>query len=475
LRSAVSPDPFELEPSTAFYVPRRATVQALAGLQTAIEQDEPLVLLRGPAGIGKTLLLRLLRRRVDGRMRCIDLLASGRDAAALCAAALQALGREPGSAPAAELARAASELERQRAEGSRALRGGILLLIDGGETISGETLRSLLELALHGTALQVVLAAELSDGGPAWVRSLDPRIALVELVQPMSVRETIEYLQARLDLAVASPELRRRLGWRSWPRLIPASRGNPALLHHLVHVELAGDGTVEVPARLVPPAPRRAGFWRWLTLGSSALLLLAFALFALRAREPAAPLAPPPAEPPTASQAPQRSAGPAAPRPPALPTQESVDLPETAAASSAPAPATPPLPAAEPVPAAPAPVDAAPPPAPVAPAPAVAPPPARTAAPRPSHPPRAVEPRAIEQPPRPEPVATAPPEVRIPVFVNAVPPARIEIDGRDVGPTPIAGLLVPAGTRRIAALFPDGRRIERSIEVEGAEVYVLFP
>jgi hypothetical protein len=423
-------------------------------LQTAVEQDEPLVLLRGPAGIGKTLLLRLLRRRVEGRMRCIDLVASGRDAAALCAAALQALGREPGSAPAAELARAASELERQRAEGSRALRGGMLLLIDGGETISGETLRSLLELALHGTALQVVLAAELSDGGPAWVRSPDPRIALVELVQPMSVRET---------------ELRRRLGWWSWPRLIPASRGNPALLHHLVHVELAGDGTVEVPARLVPPAPRRASFWRWLTLGSSALLLLAFALFALRARQPAAPLAPPPVEPPTALQAPAR---PAAPPPPARPTQESVDPPQ-----EAPAPAAAPPPAAEPVPAAPAPVDAAPPPVAVAPAPepAAAPPPARTAAPRPSRPPRAVEPRAIEQAPPPEPVAAAPPEIRIPVFVNSVPPARIEIDGRDVGPTPIAGLPVPAGTRRIAALFPDGRRLERSVEVEGAEVYVLFP
>jgi hypothetical protein len=61
------------------------------------------------------------------------------------------------------------------------------------------------------------------------------------------------------------------------------------------------------------------------------------------------------------------------------------------------------------------------------------------------------------------------------VFVNAVPAARIEIDGRDVGSTPIVGLPIPPGTRRFAASFADGRRVERTIQVEGAEVYVLFP
>jgi hypothetical protein len=64
---------------------------------------------------------------------------------------------------------------------------------------------------------------------------------------------------------------------------------------------------------------------------------------------------------------------------------------------------------------------------------------------------------------------------RIPVFVNAVPAARIEIDGRDAGPTPIVGLPIAPGTRRFVARFADGRRLERSVDVEGSEVYVLFP
>jgi hypothetical protein len=59
--------------------------------------------------------------------------------------------------------------------------------------------------------------------------------------------------------------------------------------------------------------------------------------------------------------------------------------------------------------------------------------------------------------------------------VNAVPAARIAIDGRDVGSTPIVGLLIPEGTRRFVASFADGRRLERSVDVEGNEVYVLFP
>jgi hypothetical protein len=61
------------------------------------------------------------------------------------------------------------------------------------------------------------------------------------------------------------------------------------------------------------------------------------------------------------------------------------------------------------------------------------------------------------------------------VFVNAVPAARIEIDGRDVGSTPIVGLPVAPGARHFVASFADGRRLERRVEVEGTEVYVLFP
>jgi type II secretory pathway predicted ATPase ExeA len=433
LHSTVLPDPFELEPNTAVYVPRRATVQALAQLQSAIEHDEPLALLRGPAGIGKTLVLRLLRRRVEGRMYCVELEAAGQSADALCARALRALGREPGSAPAEELARAAGERGR----------AGVLLLIDRGESLSQAALTPLVDLAARCPSLQMVLAAELPPGDHSWMHTPDPRIALVDLIEPMSARETVEYLQARLDLMVAPPEVRRRLDWRSWLGLIRESRGNPLLLHHVARRRIAGPGSGPLPLRLAAKAAPESGptRWYWIALAGSALALagaLLFLLLDLRAPGPA-------------------PAAPAVVNPPAevLPPPVEPAIPETAEREPEPAP-----PAAAPAPEVDQPAAA---PAPVEPLPPVqAPPPAEPAA-RPPPVARVVPPPAA-------------PEVEaIPVFVNAVPAARIEIDGRDVGSTPIVGLPVPSGERRFVASFADGRRLERNVDVEGNEVYVLFP
>ena len=470
MRNTAFPDLFELEPSTAAYVPRRATVEVLAQLQSAIEHDEPVALLRGPPGIGKTLMLRLLRRRIEGRMSCIALEASGQTCDALCAAALRALGREPDGAPVEELARAA--LERGRA--------GVLLMIDRAEALTPEILAPLIDLAARCPALQVVLAAETPAIEHAWLDSPDPRISLIEFDAPMSARETIEYLVARLDLAVAPPEARRALGWRSWLPLIRESQGNPALLHHLVRRRLAGESAGEPPALLRERAQplRPLVPWRWVALGGSALaLVIALAFLALRpqAEAPAALALEPPL--PSAQRAP-----------------ETAPKPATAPAAPAPAPASPAPPAvAEPEPSPR--IEPAPPAAPAglpsveaAPRsrtslaqPAPRPAPERKGAPKPAvarpAPRRAVEPPlgagdALADLPRLDPA-----EVRasIPVFVNAVPAARIAIDGRDVGNTPIVGLLIPEGSRSFVASFSDGRQMERKVEVEGAEVYVLFP
>jgi type II secretory pathway predicted ATPase ExeA len=468
---AVSPDPFELEPNTALYVPRRATVRALAELQAAIEQDEPLVLLRGPAGIGKTLLLRLLRRRVEGRMSCAEVEAHARSADALCAEVLVRLGREPGPAPVETLARAAAGTSR----------GGVLLLIDRAQTLSAGTLHALLELAAHSPGLQIVMASESGEDETAWFRAPDPRIALVELGEPMSPRETIEYVRARLDLAVVPPEVRRRFGWRHWPRLIRAARGNPARLHRWARRRLAGDDT-PVEDLDVRSAHGRGSALRWLGLGGSLLVLVALGAWLLRGRldawwgelraeRPAIPSAPPAAEfPPANAPADPPPAAPAIPaiaeeQPPApVPAvaEEQPPEPEIVAAPAA-DPPEPSAPAAsQPVPAAPLPaVETAPPP----------PPPARAEPPELRRPvPVPVQVPVPESPGAPDPTAAY-----VPVFVTAVPAARIEIDGSDVGTTPITGLPVATGTRRIVAYFPDGRRLEREVDVSGDEVYVLFP
>jgi len=60
------------------------------------------------------------------------------------------------------------------------------------------------------------------------------------------------------------------------------------------------------------------------------------------------------------------------------------------------------------------------------------------------------------------------------LFVNAMPRARIRVDGVAVGETPLVRVPLARGRHDVVAEFPDGRREERSIEASGAETYVVF-
>ncbi len=75
------------------------------------------------------------------------------------------------------------------------------------------------------------------------------------------------------------------------------------------------------------------------------------------------------------------------------------------------------------------------------------------------------EPVATGTPTAPAPTAKPEPR-RITVSLNAQPWADLEIDGRPVGATPIATLRLREGEHRVVATFPDGRVVERTIEVD---------
>jgi hypothetical protein len=107
----------------------------------------------------------------------------------------------------------------------------------------------------------------------------------------------------------------------------------------------------------------------------------------------------------------------------------------------------------------------------------------------PAPPPAALPTRAPQ--PRPEPAAApapapelvsapavapaAPPKRTLPLSLNARPWARIEIDGRDVGLTPLAGVRVAPGPHRFRAYLPDGRVLERRVEVHAGSTHISFP
>ena len=68
----------------------------------------------------------------------------------------------------------------------------------------------------------------------------------------------------------------------------------------------------------------------------------------------------------------------------------------------------------------------------------------------------------------------APPAIPVDVQINARPWATISIDGDEVGETPLAGISVPTGPHRFAARFPDGRTVERVIDVAPDNRHVSF-
>jgi hypothetical protein len=82
-------------------------------------------------------------------------------------------------------------------------------------------------------------------------------------------------------------------------------------------------------------------------------------------------------------------------------------------------------------------------------------------------------------PPAPQPVVAerkppARPVPRIEVSINATPWAVIEVDGRELGETPLGGVALERGTHRFVARFPNGRVVERSVEIDASHRALVF-
>jgi hypothetical protein len=60
------------------------------------------------------------------------------------------------------------------------------------------------------------------------------------------------------------------------------------------------------------------------------------------------------------------------------------------------------------------------------------------------------------------------------VSINATPWANIEVDGVDVGVTPIGAVPLRVGSHSFKARMPDGRVIERVVEISADERFVAF-
>jgi type II secretory pathway predicted ATPase ExeA len=77
----------------------------------------------------------------------------------------------------------------------------------------------------------------------------------------------------------------------------------------------------------------------------------------------------------------------------------------------------------------------------------------------------------------PEPAAPAPPPApaeTVPVAINATPWAIIEVDGTEIGETPLAGIELTVGRHRFRARMPDGSVREQVIRIDADNTAVAF-
>lgn len=237
-------DPFSLTANPERYVPRAASERALAELSAAVERGEGAVVLLGPPGIGKTLLLRVLAERLSPRFRTAYLPYPALPPPAACRWALQALGEvvlEDAEAELLAYARGAAEAGAP-----------VAVLVDDAGSMPAATLRRLVEIAAEARgALRLVFAALGDRSARPELEGIGAKAQWVALEAPMSREETEAYVNARLAAAGVSRELRDRFDARAIDRLHARSEGIPARVHEGATSLLRGR-VDEAPGRAEP-------------------------------------------------------------------------------------------------------------------------------------------------------------------------------------------------------------------------------
>ncbi|MBW2399119.1 MAG: AAA family ATPase, partial [Deltaproteobacteria bacterium] len=124
-------EPFEQTTRPAAYVPRPETEQLLDHLQTwALSGSTASIRLTGAAGMGKSLLLRVLAMRTAGQPTAVHVPYPNLMPDDLATWVIEAIGEQRGRDSQAQLVAAAKQ---------RATSGGLLLLIDDAERLPTQT------------------------------------------------------------------------------------------------------------------------------------------------------------------------------------------------------------------------------------------------------------------------------------------------------------------------------------------------
>jgi type II secretory pathway predicted ATPase ExeA len=205
--------PFEPIADHAAFFSCEAHEAAVLKLRYAVESRRGAVVLAGPAGVGKTLLVQLLRAELtDAFLPQVHLVfpqMSGRDLLVYLA---EQLGAPPADPPHHTIEESVRRLEFLFDQNARQGRHA-LIVIDEAHLVEDcgtlETLRLLLNFETAGQpALTLLLVGQMGlVSAVGRLPSLEERVAVKALLRSFTEEETARYVQHRLDAAGAVREI----------------------------------------------------------------------------------------------------------------------------------------------------------------------------------------------------------------------------------------------------------------------------
>jgi general secretion pathway protein A len=232
----LSRNPFELTPDPNCFVPTKRHDEALAALYYGVRRHKGLVVVTGEVGTGKTLLLRCLLRLLE---QSKDIAYAYLFNSTLCPTeflqyAVTDFGLPATGKNKCELLTDLSRFLVKRGTHQMTT----VLIVDEAHQLSAETLEEIRMLSNLETPteklLQIMLVGqpELDEKLDSMdLRQLKQRIALRTQLGPLTVQETLTYIEKRLRIAGADPSAPPLFPSHTVERVHRYSQGLPRLIN----------------------------------------------------------------------------------------------------------------------------------------------------------------------------------------------------------------------------------------------------